>query len=301
MRISELLIFLALTLLPNDGPALHARELVDALMVNTSIVILHISLHMCTVPAINIFLKFIRSTPRLEEVNVYYNRHVRDDSKAVQDQYESQMSLVFRAVLQNPSIKALSVNGSFGNKPDAIYDLLSNTRTLQSFAGFAAITTDMAFAMAGGLARNSSLQTVDLSTTEGHLDIALAGIGSGSRIESLEAFQEDGHTKEFYLSLAKVLHVSPSLKTLIVGGSGDLSDDDEPIDLVIRDLLRPACAGLEKLKLRTVYFSAGGTPSLSDIVPIKNANKTVQVLDLYYTNFYNRRSVRHLWNLVGLK
>ena len=78
-----------------------------------------------------------------------------------------------------------------------------------------------------------------------------------------------------------------------------MGEDEAPIDRVFHQLHRPACA--ETLKLNVVRISAT-TTDLSDIVePVEPANNTIQVLELCYTHFSNRRSVRLLWNLVGLK
>jgi hypothetical protein len=286
-------------------------QLAEALKVNTSIVALSMDLELCPYSAIFLFLDFVQAPPRLEEVMLSYRDFVFRDSKEIQDQYQTQTSRVLDAILHNPRIKKLTVFGSFGTSSEALCNLLVHTRTLKSFTWwfsgyFWSNTRSTAFAIARGLARNSSLQKVELMATEEvNLGAAMAGIGFASTIESLTVRQDLG-SKDFYPAISKVLHLTPTLKTLDVGNvafdEDDYDEDDEEahIDLVFWDLRQPACAGLEKLALHHVCIG-DRILIMSDIPPIQDCNHTLQVLELSGIHFSQRRSVRVLWNLVGLK
>jgi hypothetical protein len=288
----------------------HVRDVADALMANTSIVSLNIALCCCRVLSIQLFLPFLRSCPRLEKLTVSYYPHVFNDNEEVQDRYQTQMSLILRAVLANPSIKTLMVGGSLGKIPDAIFDLLANTKTLKSFTCFSATiaTTEMALAVAGGLARNNSLQEVDLGDTTGPFEIAaISGIGFASTIEALRVCynrddEGEGVSKELWLAMSKVLHLSPALKTLQVCDrtTSDDNGGSNGVDLVFSGLRNSACAGLKRLSLKNVCLGLT-TVKHTDRVPVEHCNTTLQVLDLINTHFGTRNSVQRLWNLVGLK
>jgi hypothetical protein len=175
-------------------------------------------------------------------------------------------------------------------------------------------TRGMAFAVARGLSRNSSLQTVHLDARQiADIDRAMSGIGFASAIESLTLCHGEG-SKVFYAAISKVLHLTPSLKTLEVENDevdeddDDDDDDDEeddddaeaPMDQVFWDLLQPECAGLEKLVLDHVCIGKG-IVKLPIVPLIENCNHTLQVLNLSHIHFSNHTSVRLLWNLVGLR
>jgi hypothetical protein len=292
--------------LPQRWTSLHVHDVASALLVNTSIVDLNLDISCCTVLAIDLFLPFIRSSPRLEDLTVTYypGPGSFNDNKEIQEQYEAGMSGVVHAVLDNPSIKKLVMEGSLGKNPGAMYDLLARTKTLNSFACEGAVVTrEMAFAIAGGLARNTSLKNFVFEGTEGFVDIALSGIGFASTIESMTVGSDDangeGVSEEVWLAISKILHVSPTLKQLEIcvsdlDGANGCQDGDQ----VFLDLQNSACAGLEKLILKNVCL---GRITLANHFPTDRCNDALQILDLADTRFVTRNCVSLLWNLVGLK
>jgi hypothetical protein len=235
------------------------KEVVASLTVNTSIVTMEMSLSMCAIPDIALFSDFIQSTPRLKELRLSYDATDFNDSEDVQDQYQTQVNHILGNVLKNPSIKTLHLIGCSRNNPQALYELLSNSKTITSFyirELDPTMTPEIAFAVAGGLSRNPSLKEVHLEADHGPLDIAISGIGFASSIESLSVSQcEEPPSEEMYLAIAKALNATPSLKTLEIRHEDSGIDvDAAPIDPVFWTLPQPgACTGLEKWE----FTSAG--------------------------------------------
>jgi hypothetical protein len=49
-------------------------------------------------------------------------------------------------------------------------------------------------------------------------------------------YRRDGQNEEFYLIICIVLNISPSLKTLEIGDTDRMGEDEAPIDRVFLDL-----------------------------------------------------------------
>jgi hypothetical protein len=156
----------------------------------------------------------------------------------------------------------------------------------------------MALDAAGGIAQNTSLKHVDLEAlVDDPLHIMISGIGGpASSIESFStSFQRPNHA-EVGLGIARVLHVTPSLKTLVVyvevGRAGESASHDAWMDQVIYSLREPFCAQVEELVLGGVCLDLErSTMSIADSVSSKNHIHCLKVLHLYSVVFGDAKSL----------
>jgi hypothetical protein len=177
-----------------------------------------------------------------------------------------------------------------GNCPRAIFDLLSETTALKYFeiddfnSSSPVASAEMARAVAGGFAQNTSLHEICLSIDVDYLGIVISGIGRSSVVESLTV-RLRGSAVKCYSAICNMLPISPSLKKLTVSADdsitahgGDESGGNYGIAQLVCALREPGCAGLEKLVLVGIRLGTpayGTASSTSTSLPLPPPRKPI--------------------------